>query len=154
METERIAYVVTSGCYSDYGIEAIFDNEAAALEYIGDDTDESGYGKRIEEHTINSTLPKTIEYWTVTVVHSNPEEGKPNFWPSEIKRATEDWVKTRQGSPHARYFTPVKDYAGTYMAEAVHFNLDTARKIANDLLAQLIYEHQLCGITSLPLEKS
>ncbi len=45
-----IIYVVTSGCYSDYGIEAVFDSRDKAVAYIGG---EPTGDRRIEEYALN-----------------------------------------------------------------------------------------------------
>jgi hypothetical protein len=49
----KVLYVVTSGCYSDYSIVAIFDDKALAEALVGEDDDRDGYGRRIEEYPLN-----------------------------------------------------------------------------------------------------
>lgn len=51
-------FVVTHGCYSDYGIEAVFDDRALAERYCEGSDDSDGYGSRIEEFELN---PKAEE---------------------------------------------------------------------------------------------
>jgi hypothetical protein len=46
-------YVVTSGCYSDYGVVAIFDDRALADAYVEGSDDSAGYGMRVEEFDLN-----------------------------------------------------------------------------------------------------
>jgi hypothetical protein len=48
---EKIIYAVSSGCYSDYRIDAIFDNKELAQKFI--DTFDSREFNEIEEYDIN-----------------------------------------------------------------------------------------------------
>lgn len=143
MTEERIAYVVTDGCYSDYRISAVFDNEEAAKAYVGDSDDRNGYGSRIERYTLNSTAPRDMAYWWVSVSH--PHDVR---YERETEETTDDWVYVRESYPNA-WLVP---YISTYVATAVHPDRDTALKIAHDLLAQLRYEHESNGVTRLPQE--
>jgi hypothetical protein len=64
-----IIYLVTSGCYSGYGVVAALSTEEKALEYIqheyGEENDDSnGYGARIEEFEVDEWTPRDI-YWRV-----------------------------------------------------------------------------------------
>ncbi len=91
----KIVYVVTSGCYSDYMVNTVFDNKELAEEYIrqknGGDEEEDGYGYRIEEFGINTgyfDLPKGYLAYQVTMdkegnskiktIHSNSDTSGKN----------------------------------------------------------------------------
>lgn len=58
MSEPRTLYVVTSGCYSDYGVVAIFDDRDLAERYCEGSDDSGGYGMRVEEYPLN---PKAEE---------------------------------------------------------------------------------------------
>ncbi len=73
-DEKRTIYVVTSGCYSDYNIDAVFDDKELAELYIKqfggicDDTDEYGSGPRIEEYEVNASAWLVREgYYSWTV---------------------------------------------------------------------------------------
>lgn len=58
-------FIVTHGCYSDYGIEAVFTSEEKAKEYIrarehNDGVDSSDY--EIETYELDEDPPKMLEY--------------------------------------------------------------------------------------------
>ena len=52
MEPKKV-FIVTSGCYSDYGISSVYSTREAAEKAIGDDKDNDGYGSRIEEYVLD-----------------------------------------------------------------------------------------------------
>lgn len=54
MEERKIAYVVTSGEYSDYVIECIFDTLEEAEKYVMIHSNGNPDDMRVEEHPINS----------------------------------------------------------------------------------------------------
>ena len=50
-------YIVTGGCYSDYGIEAAFTTKELADRYVAlhnNGKDDNGYGHRVEEFELDS----------------------------------------------------------------------------------------------------
>ena len=49
----RKAYLVTSGCYSDYGVDAVFTSEDSALAYI-----EAGGGETVEEFDLDPAFAR------------------------------------------------------------------------------------------------
>ena len=62
-------FVVTSGCWSDYMIEAVFSTEAKAEEYIrvkmhnaGRDFEDYFVGYNIEIYSLDTEIPKKREY--------------------------------------------------------------------------------------------
>ncbi len=57
-------YIVTSGCYSDYDIDAVFSTRELAQQYIGPEPQDESYGQRIEVYPLD--IP--IEKRTVTTV--------------------------------------------------------------------------------------
>lgn len=67
----KIIYVVTSGDYSDYGIDGIFDNKELAQEFI--DKFQSRYDKkRIEEMPLNPAekeLREGYDWYMVRMAH-------------------------------------------------------------------------------------
>jgi len=56
-------YVVTSGCYSDYGIAAIFSTEERANIYLTESEIEDGYGGgSVEEYQLNEPFEFIVQY--------------------------------------------------------------------------------------------
>ena len=138
MSDERIAYVVTSGEYSDYGISAVFDNLEAAKTY-------AKHWGRIEQYSLNSTQPVERSYWEACIT----DGFTPGWEPKDVsKHTTNDWVETKSYYPYAW----VHGQSGGYIARAVALTKPKAEKIARDLLAQLKYEHETNGIKRLPID--
>lgn len=79
METDKKIYIVTSGEYSDYMIEAVFSTKEKAYEYV----DQRGSDFRIEEFPIDSYVPDTskkkwniyLDYNTGELVRCNLSDG-------------------------------------------------------------------------------
>lgn len=55
-------YIVTSGEYSDYSIEAVFSTKNKAESYI----QQHGTGYRIEEYDLDEEVEKKTQIWSVT----------------------------------------------------------------------------------------
>lgn len=68
MENKKV-YVVTSGEYSDYGIEAIFDNQEEAQKYIDLHRKYNKYCRLndLEEYELNSISPKVKPVFVVKI---------------------------------------------------------------------------------------
>jgi len=64
MTPGKTVYVVTEGCYSDYRILAVFDDEAWAIEYVGPNEkkyvgpneEKDDYSPRIEAYILNEPV--------------------------------------------------------------------------------------------------
>ena len=56
-------YIVSSGSYSDYYIEAVFSTREKAKEYI----DHKGLGFEIEEHEMDEPFDKGVKLWEVVL---------------------------------------------------------------------------------------
>lgn len=70
-------YVVTSGEYDDYHIVEIFDNWAAAVEYVDFVNDYAGFEQAsIEDREVLSVAPTPYYYWTGNY-YWNELEGSP-----------------------------------------------------------------------------
>lgn len=123
MNAERIAYVVTRGSYSDYGISAVFDNEAAATAYAAT----RGNCAQVETYTLNSTEPQQVDY----VVVSINQEG---VMQNAREETTDDWIATRSDYP----------CVGTLWVSAVGVDVDHALKAARDALAK--YKAEEAGL--------
>lgn len=59
------AYVVTQGCYSDYGIVGVFTSRAKARQFL-DSFPKAFPDARIEEYAVNFELPAR-DMWEVTI---------------------------------------------------------------------------------------
>ena len=116
-ETKKV-YVITSGEYSDYGIEMICDTREIAE-------------KAMEIYHYNSNNSAYIEEWDLNV--RKPEDIIPNwiFWYDMEKNE----IKTlRRHSFHqfSNYIPTKKELGGTVFAE----NEEKAKKIIYDLVAK------------------
>lgn len=60
MEAKKI-YIVTSGCYSDYSIEAVFTTQDKANDYV----QQHGTDYRIEEYELDEEVTKQVQVWRV-----------------------------------------------------------------------------------------
>ena len=60
MEVNKI-YIVTSGCYSDYHIEAVFTTQDKADDYV----QQHGMDYVIEEYDIDEEVTKQVQLWRV-----------------------------------------------------------------------------------------
>jgi hypothetical protein len=61
--TEKMIYLVTSGCYSDYGVESVWTTrEAADAQCVGRD-DSNGYGSRVEEFYLDAPSNPEAVWW-------------------------------------------------------------------------------------------
>lgn len=58
---DKKIFVITSGCYSDYGISGIYSTRELAEEALGGEKDEDGYGSRIEEFTLDPGVAELRE---------------------------------------------------------------------------------------------
>lgn len=94
-------YIITSGAYSDYGIDSVFDSRELAVKYLGFDPDknrkpyfEGGSTVRIERYTLNAGynqkgwiyLVAMNRYGTTLMVNQISDMPTPRFM---IQK--EDW---------------------------------------------------------------
>lgn len=54
-------YIVTSGEYSDYGIEAVFTTKEKAVEYV----EQNGTRYNIEEYNLDEEVEKKTQLWSI-----------------------------------------------------------------------------------------
>lgn len=124
----NIIYVVTSGIYSDYSIDAVYDNYEAAYQA----TIDAGYECRIEEYQLNKQSEdnwvvwgawycKDTDTWDVHHVESWPR----GFEEDEIRQET---MKDHHKSPDKTYYT-------TFVRAD---SRDAALKIANEKIMMAI----------------
>jgi hypothetical protein len=66
-------YIVTSGSYSDYSIDRVFDDKVLADEYVRIHTEHGGYDMRVEEYDVNAALPRIEIIYTVEVDETGEE---------------------------------------------------------------------------------
>jgi len=88
VSTEKV-YIVTSGSYSDYSIDAVFSTQAPAEKFA------NFYGDgRVEEHDLDPEVPERHPRWSVTMDRdgNDAEAHKTGEWDSEpgrlIRRST------------------------------------------------------------------
>ena len=128
----KTVYIVTSGCYSDYCINAVFDNKTSAEAYCA-----LGHGDCVEEYEINSTLDTSDPVDYVYCFHiSNPNKGY-NGEPQYIMRNSIDGYKHR--------IKTMYNQRGTVITNTVHIdrfvfldenNEELAKKIVQDRIAK------------------
>lgn len=126
----KIIYVVTQGCYSDYGICAVFDNRELAQSYI-DALDEGFEGMDIEE-------------WNLNPYELDLTKGRKSFFVRMTKEGKAYDIQT----PTSSYNLESGDYnVGFCMEGDMHMSLFAddekhAIKIVNEHRVQLIANNQ------------
>ncbi|MEE1073803.1 MAG: hypothetical protein U0L26_15730 [Cellulosilyticum sp.] len=84
-------YIVTSGEYSDYGIDRVFSTEEKAKEWVDVTTSMYGGNYNIEQYELDAPIPERKEYLFFEAYIENDVVIKSNFEfyfadePSEIK---------------------------------------------------------------------
>lgn len=68
---EKKIYIVTSGVYSDYCIDAVFSTEEKAEEYI----QQHGNGFNIEEYELDTNVEKKTQLWLITFKEDGGDVG-------------------------------------------------------------------------------
>lgn len=58
---DKKTYIVTSGEYSDYGINAVFTTKEKAVDYV----EQHGTGYTIEEYNLDEEVEKKTQLWNV-----------------------------------------------------------------------------------------
>lgn len=66
---EQKIYIVTSGEYSDYGIDAVFTTKEKAVDYV----EQHGTNYNIEEYNVDEEVVKETQLWSVEF---SVDEGK------------------------------------------------------------------------------
>lgn len=66
---EKKIYIVTSGEYSDYGIDAVFTTKEKAVDYV----EQHGTDYRIEEYDLDEEVKKETQLWRIELC---VEDGK------------------------------------------------------------------------------
>lgn len=61
MSAKRTIYGVTTGCYSDYTVDSLFEDKAAAEAYVA-----AGGGEDVEEFDYYAGTPPMVKIWTAT----------------------------------------------------------------------------------------
>ena len=96
-ETKKI-YIVTSGCYSDYSINAVFSTRELAEEYI-----DAGNGYEdadIEEYNLDEPIKRKTRVLFVSMMLADKKvrhvsDNNPPMWKDVVK-----FDKTRSGEPY------------------------------------------------------
>lgn len=141
----QTVWVVTSGSYSDYGINAIYATEAHARAHIDihrarerhDDYNDP------EEWTLGDTTPVVTEYWLVFASSDSTPDARQEW--------TTDWHTLRHEYPCATYNAHASFGHSPHHASAcaVALDKDVAIKAARDARAQMQYEHATNGATRI-----
>lgn len=125
------AYIVTSGEYSSYCIDAVFLTYEQAVKYIEIRTSDGWSEFQIEEYEINESAPKTDKLmWRV--------EYENLLW--RVERTEEMW--TRKPVLHSdKYLGDVYPYDRFYMTVFAKDKMQ-ALKIAQDTYAKMKAERE------------
>ena len=129
----NIIYVVTSGEYSDYAIDAVFDNYEAAHQA----TIDAGYECWIEEYQLNKQPEDNWVVWKVWYC-KDTDTWDVHHVESWLKGFSEDEI--RQETMKDRYNSPNKTYYTTFVRAD---NRDAALKIANEKIMMAIAKGKL-----------
>lgn len=127
-------YIVVSGEYSDYGIDAVFDNLKSAEMFCALHNDDSYDDYRIEEYTVNRyAYQGAIEYGYAYELHN------PNYYSDideleetimtkhNFQKRVEEYLGYSWARPTGREKVPI-----TWMSEK---NPEKALKIIQDIIA-------------------
>lgn len=91
----KTIYIVTSGSYSDYSIEEVFDNKELAQKYIDNYLRSSYDEPEIEEHTLNPLvreLSTNKKAYALTIdKEGNTEFKSSSFFNSQESVCFRDW---------------------------------------------------------------
>lgn len=136
----NIIYVVTSGEYSDYGIDAVFDTRELAEAFLASRA-ELYTIFQIEEYPINKYVDMTYMY----KIDYDPWYQEGHQW--RIERQDEEFVKKSQrfnhvvaSEPHSHSFEDRARYYGAkrYTVWVKAKTRDAALKIANEKIMMAI----------------
>lgn len=119
---EKKIYVVTSGEYSDYRIEAVFSTRKKANEYV----QQKGTDFRIEGYDLDKEVVKETQLWLVEFDITNNEI-------KEVSPITSNIDKLKDTCKVTEYFS-FKSYI-TFYVEAE--TMDRAIKIASERFASV-----------------
>jgi hypothetical protein len=134
-------YVVTSGSYSDYGIERIFSTQELAEKYI-----RRRYGMcrdaEIEEHSLDH--PDGCTRWKITMNRDGSLDGESRHG------GAESWGSSQYGTEHclARSWSKTTHEPGEIVlivSTSSARDQQHAIKIANEIRTQLIAENKWEG---------
>ena len=137
---DKTIYIVTSGEYSDYRIDAVFDTKDLAESFLASRAGEY-VETRIEEHPINRHV--NLDYYYM--VDYNPWAGDWRKW--TIRRENESLVPPNQRFNHVvtskTYFHSPEERAEHYGAKTYTIwvkakTRDAALKIANEKIMMFI----------------
>ena len=119
-------YIVTSGWYSDYNIEAVFDSRELAEIYT-----KHGPGFRVEEYTLNPEIPHLdkiqngYKFFVVIMEHGEVESVYESTMREESTTLYDD---------------------GDFFVETFAKSKEQAIKIATEQFAEAVYNNDTLGI--------
>ena len=116
---DKKIYIVTSGEYSDYGIDAVFTTKEKAVEYV----EQHGTRYNIEEYNLDEPILKENKLWLISF---NLEDGRIED-ATVSNRKKEYYCDTCKYAPYS--FVKHLDF---YVESEV---MDKARKIASERFA-------------------
>ena len=131
-EVNKIIYVVTSGKYSDYEIEAVYDNYETAHKAAMN----SGYECRVEEYQLNKPSEDNRVVWKIRYCKDNDSWSSDyaESWPLNYN-SDEVRQENIKGSWNAGYIVTTRTFYTTYVRA---INRDAALKIANEKIMMAI----------------
>ena len=128
MSEQRTVYVVTEGEYSDYHIEAVFDDRMLAEDYIDRRSPSRWKRWRIEEYLINALAP--INGMILYRAIFDADESEPYY----VEFADTDDIATFGNQPVVRPWGPL----GRLVVMVLARDEAHARKIAQDKRAEYL----------------
>lgn len=137
-------YIVTSGCYSDYQIEAVFTTEEKANEYV----QQHGTDYNIEEYDVDEEVVKSEKSWSVEF-YLDKDFNLGNYPPTA---SCASWRNTIDPKDTCH----VSLYAGMNAMnfKVVTDSLDKAIKIASERLAAIKSNDYIWSRLTTPYAKS
>ena len=135
-------YIVTAGSYSDYHIEAVFTDPEKANKYKNLDSD-----REVEEYEADSVSVEyscKLDHPNVYSVFYDYKKGKVTCLSLTFLRSDDDGKLKMSGfGPEFQFFVPDSERLWKDITE---YGKDSPllKKIAEDMLAEYLYEHGLC----------
>lgn len=90
-------YIVTSGAYSDYSIDAVFLDRALADEYCRLDKERDSYDPaRVEEWDVSDSVPSLTSYITIEVDYQGTAKEYPRtVWEDDLPEHAPEYAVYR-----------------------------------------------------------
>jgi hypothetical protein len=120
MPSKRTVYAATSGSYSDYAVDALFERREDAERYVA-----AGLAEDIEEIPLYAEMPQLYTVYTATIGKRGPGRSVGQLRTTsyvttdepEHKTGDSDWMVTAEGPDRERVVKSVRDRYARWKAQ-------------------------------------